>query len=96
MNYYYELDPRSRKAFEQAWLYWCMPNCSPAEGGQINFKVHDEYVANSTRVWLENANGVYLVKPEWEARRFRVCPKEFTLIKLRAKNLYRAYDKAWE
>ena len=95
MNYYYELDPRSRKAFEQAWLYWCMPNCSPAEGGQINFKVHDEYVANSTRVWLENANGVYLVKPEWEARRFRVCPKEFTLIKLRAKNLYRAYDKAW-
>jgi hypothetical protein len=96
MNYYYELDPRSRKAFEQAWLYWCMPNCSPAEGGQINFKVHDEYVANSTRVWLENANDVYLVKPEWEARRFRVCPKEFTLIKLRAKNLYRAYDKAWE
>ena len=96
MNYYYELDPRSHKAFEQAWLYWCMPNCSPAEGGQINFKVHDEYVANSTRVWLENANGVYLVKPEWEARRFRVCPKEFTLIKLRAKNLYRAYDKAWE
>ena len=96
MNYYYELDPRSRKAFEQAWLYWCMPNCSPAEGGQINFKVHDEYVANSTRVWLENANDVYLVKPEWEARRFRVCPKEFTVIKLRAKNLYRAYDKAWE
>ena len=95
MNYYYELDPRSHKAFEQAWLYWCMPNCSPAEGGQINFKVHDEYVANSTRVWLENVNGVYLVKPEWEARRFRVCPKEFTLIKLRAKNLYRAYDDAW-
>jgi len=96
MNYYYELDPRTNKAFEQEWLYWCMPNCSPAEGGQINFKVHDEYVANSTRVWLENANGVYLVKPEWEGRRYRVDPREFTLIKLRAKNLYRAYDGAWE
>jgi hypothetical protein len=52
-------------------------------------------VASSTRVWLENANGVYLVKPEWEARRYNVCPKEFTLIKLKAKNIYRAYDEAW-
>lgn len=95
MNYYYELHPESGKAFEQAWKYWVMPNCSPAEGGKMNFKVHDEFVANSTRVWLENANGVYLVKPEWEARRYRVCPKEFTMIKLKAKNLIRAYDEAW-
>ena len=95
MNYYYELDPRTNKAFEQEWHYWCMPNCSPAEGGQMNFKVHDEFMASSTRVWLENANGVYLVKPEWEARRYNVCPKEFTLIKLKAKNIYRAYDEAW-
>jgi hypothetical protein len=96
MNYYYELDPRTNKAFEQEWLYWCMPNCSPAEGGHMNFKVHDEFVASSVRVWLENANGVYLVKPEWEGRRHSVDPREFTLIKLRAKNLYRAYDAAWE
>ncbi len=92
MNYYYELDPRTEKAVDQAWRYWCMPNCSPAEGGHMNFKVHDDFVANSTRVWLENANGVYLVKPEWAARRFSVCPQEFTLIKLKSKNLHRAYD----
>ena len=95
MNYYYELHPDSNKAFEQQWQYWCMPNCSPAEGGKMNFKMHDEYMANSTRVWLENANGVYLVKPTWEAHRFRVCPKEFTMIKLKSKNLFRAYDDAW-
>jgi hypothetical protein len=95
MNYYYELDPRSTKAHEQKWQYWCMPNCSPAEGGHMNFKMHDEYVSHSTRVWLENANGVYMIKPEWEARRFRVCPKEFTMIKLKAKNLHRTYDTAW-
>lgn len=95
MNYYYELDPRSGKAFEQEWRYWCMPNCSPAEGGHMNFKVHDEFVANSTRVWLENANGVYMIKPAWEAHRFKVDPKEFTLIKLKAKNLYRAYDNTF-
>ena len=95
MNYYYELDPRSTKAFEQKWQYWCMPNCSPAEGGHMDFKLHDEYVAHSTRVWLENANGVYLIKPAWEARRFQVCPREFTMIKLKSKNLHRVYDQAW-
>jgi hypothetical protein len=95
MNYYYELHPDSSKAFEQEWQYWCMPNCSPAEGGRMNFKLHDEYVANSTRVWLENSNGVYMVKPEWEARRFTVCHREFTMIKLKSKNLFRAYDEAW-
>lgn len=95
MNYYYELHPESKILFEQQWKYWCMPNCSPAEGGYMNFKLHDEYVSSSTRVWLENANGVYLIKPEWEGRRYQVCPKEFTMIKLKSKNLYRAYDDAW-
>ena len=95
MNYYYELHPDSGKAFDQQWKYWVMPNCSPAEGGHMNFAVHDEFVAHSTRVWLENANGVYMIKPAWEAKRFRVCPKEFTMIKLKAKNLYRAYDNTW-
>ena len=95
MNYYYELDPRTKKAFEQGWQYWCQPNCSPAEGGHMDFKLHDDYVANSTRVWLENANGVYLIKPAWAIYRGQVDPKEFTLVKLKAKNLHRAYDEAW-
>lgn len=95
MNYYYELDPRTKKAFEQQWHYWCMPNCSPAEGGYMDFKLHDEYVANSKRVWLENANGVYLVKPKWEAHRHIVNSSEFMMIKLKAKNLITRYDNAW-
>lgn len=95
MNYYYELDPRTNKFFEQKWQYWVMPNCSPAEGGHMCFKTHDEFMAHSTRVWLENANGVYQVKPVWEARRFQVCPKDFTMIKLKSKNLHRVYDQAW-
>jgi len=95
MNYYYELDPRTRKANEQQWLYWVMPNCSPAEGGWMDFKLHDDYIANSSKVWLENANGVYLIKPRWEAHRHIVDTKEFTMIKLKAKNLIRHYDEAW-
>ena len=95
MNYYYELDTKTNKFFEEKWQYWCMPNCSPAEGGYMNFKVHDDYVANSNRVWLENANGVYLVKPKWEAHRHIVNSSEFMMIKLKAKNLYTRYDNAW-
>lgn len=96
MNYYYELDPRTNKAFEQDWLYWCMPNCSPADGGHMDFKVHDDFVANSTRVWLENANGVYQIKPDWHGMRLtNTSPEDFVMIKLKSKNIYRAYDEAW-
>lgn len=95
MNYYYELDTRTNKFFEDKWQYWVMPNCSPAEGGWMDFKIHDDYVANSTRVWLENANGVYLVKPTWAIYRGYVEPSEFMMVKLKARNLIRAYDNAW-
>jgi hypothetical protein len=86
LNYYYELDQRTKKAFEENWLLWCMPNCSPAEGGRMCFKTHDDFVAASTRVWLENANGVYLVKPVWGIHR-PTDPTEFTMIKLRARTI---------
>ena len=90
LNYYYELDHRTRKATEERWLLWCMPNCSPAEGGRMCFNTHDDFVAASTRVWLENANGVYLIKPVWGIRR-SIDPHEFTMIKLRARTI-----KWWE
>jgi hypothetical protein len=64
-----------------------MPNCSPAEGGRMCFKTHDDFVSNSRRVWLENANGVYLIKPVWGIYRGQVDPREFTMIKLRAKTI---------
>jgi hypothetical protein len=86
LNYYYELDQRTRKATEERWLLWCMPNCSPAEGGRMCFKTHDDFVSQSTRVWLENANSVYLVKPVWGIHR-PIDPHEFTMIKLRARTI---------
>jgi hypothetical protein len=86
LNYYYELDQRTRKATEERWLLWCMPNCSPAEGGRMCFKTHDDFVSQSTRVWVENANGVYLVKPVWGIHR-PIDPHEFTMIKLRPKTI---------
>jgi hypothetical protein len=91
MNYYYELDERTEKARLEQWHLWCMPNCSPAEGGRMCFKTHDDFLANSRRVWLENANGVYLVHPKWNLGRGQVNAKEFTMIKLRARTI-----KWWE
>ena len=87
MNYYYELDERTNKAKLEQWHLWCMPNCSPAEGGRMCFKTHDDFVANSRRVWLENANGVYLVKPSWGIYRGQADDREFTMIKLRARTI---------
>jgi hypothetical protein len=91
MNYYYELDERTKKASLERWNLWCMPNCSPAEGGRMCFKTHDEFVSNSRRVWLENAYCVYLIKPHWGIYRGQADPQEFTMIKLRAKTI-----KWWE
>lgn len=91
MNYYYELDERTNKAQLEQWHLWCMPNCSPADGGRMCFKTHNDFVSASRRVWLENKNGVYLVKPTWSIYRGYVDPKEFTMIKLRAKTI-----KWWE
>ena len=85
MNYYYELNPSVKKAFGEEWPYWCLANCSIADGGLMPHRVHDEFVANSCRVWLENANGVYLVKPDYYGHRYRVDPREFTIIKLKSK-----------
>lgn len=94
MNYYYEIDPKYEgTVFGEDWKYWCMPNCSPAEGGRMNFKVHDDMMANSHRVWLENANGFYIVKPSWAIYRERPDEREFTMVKLKAKNLHRHYDR---
>ena len=87
MNYYYELDERTNKAKLEQWHLWCMPNCSPAEGGRMCFKTHDDFMSNSRRVWLENANGVYLIKPHWGIYRGQVDRREFTIIKLRARTI---------
>ena len=87
MNYYYELDERTNKARLEQWHLWCMPNCSPAQGGRMCFKTHDDFMSNSRRVWLENANGVYLIKPVWGIHRGQFDAREFTMIKLRAKTI---------
>lgn len=83
MNYYYELTPGTR-IMDDTWPYWCLANCN-MYGGRMPFLLHDEFMAHSRRVWLENANGVHLVKPDYYGLRHRVDSREFALVKLKAR-----------
>ena len=94
MNYYYEIDEKyDVTVFGDKWRYWCMYNCSPADNGKMCFKTHDDFVARSSRVWLENANGVYMVKPAWETRRQTIDKHEFTMVKLKARTIKWWHDE---
>ena len=89
MNYYYELK-EGAKVFEQDMgRYLVMPDCSPATGGYMNYSIHDLALEASSRVWMENVNGVTLVKNEVPKTSFTEVHnvKEFMWIKLRAKTL---------
>jgi len=89
MNYYYEI-PESTKVFGNNHNgYWVYPNCSPAQGGDMNHVIHSECIKASTRAWVENANGVTLIK---EQRRevstvISENSQEFMFVKLRARNI---------
>lgn len=84
MNYYYELRHDRAAGFRPDWPYWCMVNCSIADGGHMPHRLHEEFVNHSARVWLENVNGVYLIKPDWYGVRHRVDAREFTWVKLKS------------
>ena len=95
MNYYYEIDPKyDGTIFGDKWRYWCMANCSPADNGKMCFKTHDEFVARSSRVWVENVKGVHQIKPDWYGMLGQVDPHEFTLIKIRAKTVKCCHDES--
>ena len=87
MNYYYEI-PEGTSVLGRPSGYYYQAHCSPAQGGSLNHIVHNQALNASTRAWLENANGVTLVKAlpndtSWG----QIDEREFVMIKLRARNL---------
>ena len=70
-----------------------MKNGSAGDGGKMCFKTHDEFVARSSRVWVENVNGVHQIKPDWYGMRGQVDPHEFTMVKLRARTIKWWHDE---
>lgn len=86
MNYYYEIASNTISTVGIKPGFYCLANCSPAQGGTMDYSTHDVYYRHSERVWLENANGVTLIKAYSDDRSWgRVDPKEFVIVKLRAR-----------
>jgi len=86
MNYYYEIPENISVLGRPGGGYYMLTDCSPAQGGRMNHAIHDFAFKDAIRVWLENANGVTLVKaPRGNTSWGEVDPKEFTWIKLKAR-----------
>ena len=82
INYYYEIKDNVT-VFGRVVKYLCLTDVKPPI--QPWMQLHEEAHKNSSRVWLENANGVYQVHPAWHGRRGHVDPHEFTMVKLKSR-----------
>jgi len=85
INYYYEI-PEGTRVFGQDIRYLSITDVKPDTVGWRH--LHEEAERHSRRVWLENANGVTLVKtvhpyPSWEV----IKPQELTWLKLICKDI---------
>jgi hypothetical protein len=83
INYYYEINEGVR-VFGQDCRYLSITDVKPDTVGW-RF-LHDEATKHSSRIWLENANGVTLVKApinRWD----KVDDQELTWLKLICKDI---------
>ena len=91
INYYYEINDGTT-VFGYTQRYLAHFDVKPTQleasplGGWRHF--HDEAVKNSRRVWLENANGVTLIKaPVDDTSWGRVGERELVWLKLVCKDI---------
>jgi hypothetical protein len=86
INYYYKI-PSDITVFGKHTEYLAIYNVHPSNR-DFNWKLHDAAVSHAERVWLENANGVTLVKaPRNDTSWGRVDPKDFLMVKLRSRDI---------
>jgi len=88
MDYYYEIKP-DVTVFGRNVRYLARYNFHPGEAMSYEFKMHDEAVKHSSRVWLQNGNGTYLVESLGREVLTPVAEREFTWIKLQAQDIER-------
>ena len=82
INYYYEIKD-GIKVFGHNYKYLAHYDVKPNENFTHWRYFHDEAVKNSSRVWMENANGLTLIKPTANANfRSRADEKEIVWLKL--------------
>jgi hypothetical protein len=82
INYYYEIT-NGVNVFGHPHRYLAQYDVHPGlDNGGINWKFHDEAVKHSNRVWLENANGVSLVKGPNRCDLNKIDEQELVWLKL--------------
>jgi len=84
INYYYEIDPAVR-VFGQDFRYLSITDLKPDTVGWRH--LHEEVVKHSSQVWLENANGISLVKENGRDVHKAVAPEVITWLKLVCKDV---------
>lgn len=91
INYYYEIkEGVTVFGYQEKYLahFDVKPDQIPASPQRGWRRFHDEAVKNSIRVWLENANGVTLVKaPVSDTSWGRVEERELVWLKLICKDI---------
>jgi hypothetical protein len=88
IDVYYELE-QGAKVFGQQHRYIAQFNYHPEESPAVEKRFHAEAMMHSRRVWMENANGVTIIKNgrDLYRRHEAVDYKELTWIKLQAIDL---------
>jgi hypothetical protein len=88
INYYYEIQD-DVTVFGHRQKYLAYFDVHPGlDNGGINWKFHDDAVKCSRRVWLENANGISLIKgPMSELAQERVDEHQLVWLKLICKDI---------
>lgn len=87
INYYYELAPDVTVFGRKDLQYLAHFDVHPGRANGINWTLHDEALRASTRVWMENANGVRQIKPTWTEYNSEIRAAEFTWIKLKCQDI---------
>ena len=88
IDYYYEIKP-DVTVFGQKVKYLARYNFNPGEAVAYEFKMHDEALKNSSRVWLQNRNGTFLVEHDGREVLSPIGEQEFAWIKLQARDIER-------
>lgn len=86
IDYYYEF-PENIRLFDQSIRYGLQRGYHPEESDQYQQMLHGHCYIQAKRIWLENANGMILVRNNGRDVHERIDPKEMTWIKLLAREL---------
>ncbi len=77
IDYYYELEDG----------YGLQRGYHPEDADIYQQRLHSQCYQNARRIWLENANGMILIRQDGRDVHKKIDPKEMTWIKLLAREL---------